>query len=103
MKLIDFDDAMAAHLRDPQYAAALLEECLSGEDGPAAFLRALRAIVKAQTNMSEVAREMEASRSSLYRSLSENGNPELKTLMAVLDLVGLQLTVTPKRELQNAA
>lgn len=101
MKLIDFDDAMVEYLRDPEYAAALLEECLSYNE-PETFLRALRAVVKANSNMSAVAKELQASRSSLYRALSETGNPELKTLLAVLDSVGLRLSVAPRTELQNA-
>jgi probable addiction module antidote protein len=102
MHLIDFDDAMAEYLRDPTYAAAVLEECLS-YDEPATFLRALRAVVKANTNMTAVAKELDASRSSLYRALSEHGNPELKTLVAVLDSVGLRLSISPKNGLKHAA
>lgn len=96
VKLIDLDEILGDDLRDPEFAALLLTDALTGEDAPATFLLALRRIVKARANMSEVAREMKASRSSLYKALSEKGNPELGTVLDVLDAIGLQVTVTPK-------
>ncbi|MCG3102556.1 transcriptional regulator, partial [Enterobacter sp. DRP3] len=42
-----------------------------------------------------VAAEAGISRESLYRTLSPNGNPTLKTLLAVLKTVGLRLSVVP--------
>jgi probable addiction module antidote protein len=38
-------------------------------------------------------REAGVSRESLYRALSENGDPRLSTLTAVLAALGLRLTV----------
>jgi probable addiction module antidote protein len=35
------------------------------------------------------------SRESLYRALSEDGNPRLDTLMKVLTALGIKLTVAP--------
>ena len=42
-----------------------------------------------------MAAEAGISREALYRSLSPNGNPTLKTLLAVLKAVGMKLSVEP--------
>ena len=43
--------------------------------------------------MSEIARQAGLGRQALYSALSENGNPTLETLTAVLDVLGLELAV----------
>jgi probable addiction module antidote protein len=43
--------------------------------------------------MSEIARKAGVGRQALYNALSENGNPTLETLTAVLGALGLELTV----------
>jgi probable addiction module antidote protein len=44
--------------------------------------------------MSNVARESGLSRESLYKALSENGNPSFATVMRVARALGLQLHAT---------
>ncbi|WP_208541745.1 MULTISPECIES: addiction module antidote protein [Bartonella] len=53
---------------------------------------ALGIVARAQ-NMSALAKEADLARSGLYRSLSENGDPKLSTLVAVLTALNLQLNV----------
>ncbi|MGC1468749.1 MAG: addiction module antidote protein [Sphingorhabdus sp.] len=43
--------------------------------------------------MTEIAKKTGLGRQALYTALSENGNPTLETLMAVLGALGLELTV----------
>jgi probable addiction module antidote protein len=43
--------------------------------------------------MSEIARKAGLGRQALYKALSEDGNPTLETLVAVLGALGLELTV----------
>ena len=45
--------------------------------------------------MAQIAAETGRYRESLYRALSEKGNPQLDTLMGVLRAVGLRLSVQP--------
>jgi probable addiction module antidote protein len=42
--------------------------------------------------MTEIARETGLSREQLYRSFSERGNPTLKTMIAVMRAVGVDMT-----------
>lgn len=46
--------------------------------------------------MAELARRTGLNRETLYRTLSENGNPRLDTLAAILDAFGLRLAVQPR-------
>lgn len=90
------DDAVVELLReDPalidDYLAAALEEA-DKEGGRQALLAALRHVAEAQ-GMAAVAERAGIPRESLYRALSPNGNPTIKTLLAVLDAAGLTLGV----------
>jgi len=52
----------------------------------------LRHLAQAQ-GVAKVAKAAGIERESLYRALSERGNPRLSTLFAVTKAVGLRLTV----------
>ena len=45
-----------------------------------------------------LARETGLSREQLYRSFSEQGNPTLKTMLAVMRALGMDLTAKPHQE-----
>lgn len=47
--------------------------------------------------MAELARRTGLNRETLYRTLSESGNPRLDTLGAILEAFGLRLAVEPQR------
>ena len=49
-------------------------------------------IVARAKGMTEIAGQTGLSREQLYRSFSENGNPTLKTTLAVMNALGLELT-----------
>ena len=75
-----------------EYLAAALEEA-DEPGGQTALLAALRHVVEAQ-GMAAVAERAGIPRESLYRALGPNGNPTIKTLLAVLGAAGLHLAVT---------
>jgi probable addiction module antidote protein len=56
------------------------------------FLRALRHVAEAR-QMSTVAAMSKLNRENLYRILSEDGNPRLSSLAAILDALGLRLSI----------
>lgn len=83
----------AEHLGDEEAIAAYIEAVI--EDGnPALVAAALGDIARAR-GMGQIAQETGRSRESLYRALSDKGNPELATLMGVLKALGLRLSVKP--------
>jgi len=58
------------------------------------FLLALRDVAEAH-RMAKVAEDAELSRESLYRMLSEDGNPRFSSLTSILRVLGYRLTVEP--------
>ena len=75
-----------------EYLKAAMES-LDNPDDRAAGLLALRAVAEAYGGLGNVAQKAGISRESLYRALSPSGNPTLKTLLAVLNTVGMRLSV----------
>jgi probable addiction module antidote protein len=47
--------------------------------------------------MADVARRADVGEKTLFRALSENGNPTVATLHKVLHAVGLRLSVSPEQ------
>jgi probable addiction module antidote protein len=83
---------------DPEFAAEYLKAALESLNDPedrGASLLMLRALAEANGGLGAVAAKAGISRESLYRSLSPKGNPTLKTLIAVLNTMGLRLSVVP--------
>lgn len=87
------DDAMAEiFAEDPAYAVALLNDILKdGEQGE--LLIVLRQLAKAFGGVQKVAEKAQLNPTQLYRTLSAEGNPELRSLAAVLKAMGLRLAV----------
>lgn len=56
---------------------------------------ALRQIAQAQGGIAQVARKAKLTREAAYKMLSKRGNPELKSLSALLKATGLRLGVKP--------
>ena len=90
-KTIPFD--AAKYLEDDAAIAAFIEVSL--EDGDAGELANALGIVARARGMSQIAKETGLSRESLYRALSESGNPELDTLLRVFKALRLKLSVSP--------
>jgi probable addiction module antidote protein len=86
-------EIFAKDLNDPEFVAFYLEECLN--DSTDLFFKALGDVARAN-GMTEMASKTGRTREALYRSLSEAGNPEFRTVHSALDALGLQLTVAVK-------
>lgn len=95
--VVSHHDREVVELRaDRELAVAYLKAAMESLDNPddrAAGLLALRTVAEAYGGLGAVAAEAGISRESLYRALSANGNPTLKTLLAVLKAVGMKLSV----------
>ena len=92
------DEAMAELFQgDPACAAAVLDAILAdGDQGE--LLVTLRQMTKAFGGIPAVAKAAELNTTQLYRTLSEKGNPELRSLNAILRTMGLRLAVQPLSE-----
>lgn len=86
---------VAEHLRTPQEMAAYLDAWLNdAPDDVSGIARALGDIARAK-GMSQVAKETGLSRESLYRALSEGGNPSFATVLKVARALGVRLHAQP--------
>lgn len=82
---------VAEQLRTPEEMAAYLNAWLEeAPDDPSGIARALGDIARAR-GMSQVARDAGLSRESLYKALSENGNPSFATVLKVARALGVRL------------
>ena len=89
---ISYRHHLDERLRDPEYAAEFLTA--AAEEGQAELLLALRDIARA-AGVAEVAGRARRGRESLYKTLSESGNPSLDTLLSVIGALGLKLHFEP--------
>ena len=80
-------------LKNPEEAALYLEESLT-DGNMNAFKIALRNVAEARLGgITELSKATDLNRETLYRTLSENGNPQLDTLSKVLRAFGLRISV----------
>ena len=89
---------------DKKFAVGYLRyamESLNNPEERAGALLSIRAVAEVYGGFAKVAAQAGISRESLYRSLSPKGNPTLKTLVAVLNAVGLRLSVTQTSETES--
>jgi len=89
---VKFEEILKQRLQDSDVAAEYLTACF--EEGPEVFLRGLRHVVEAQGGIRRTARSCKLNRESLYRLLSQDGNPRLSSLNAVLTSLGLKVRFT---------
>jgi probable addiction module antidote protein len=91
---ISHNNAVIQQLReDPEFATEYLKAALEDTDEPSVLLVALRRITQARGGFAKVAKAAGIERESLHRALSPRGNPRLSTLVAVMQAIGLKLTV----------
>lgn len=90
MNLVPFDPAH--HLETVEDIICYLEAAMEGND--ARHIASALGDVARSKGMTEIAKRTGLGRQALYSALSENGNPTLETLMAVLSALGLRLSVT---------
>lgn len=91
---LPYEDWLIEQLKDPAEAAAYLETVIE-EGDQAAIMLALRQVAQAQGGVAEIARKAKLTREATYKMLSKSGNPELRSLIAVLAATGLRIAVKP--------
>ena len=92
---LNYKADLLADLRESaEFAAEYLSAAYSDSRG--AFLVALRDVVEARKGMAKVAAQAKVNRESLYRCLSDAGNPTLSTLNSIWNVIGLDIEFKPK-------
>ena len=87
-KLSTFDPAEG--LTSEEAIAAFIADAF--ESGDAGYIAHALGVVARAKGMAQIAGQTGLSREQLYRSFSERGNPTLKTTLAVMKALGIELT-----------
>tara|TARA_R110000868_G_scaffold315755_1_gene576643 strand:- start:5040 stop:5342 length:303 start_codon:yes stop_codon:yes gene_type:complete len=95
-KSTSFDSYLERRLSDPKLACQFIIQAI--EENDSEYLKvALGEIVKAY-GVSDIAVQTGLTRQTIYKMLSKTGNPTHKNLIAILDSLGLELTVRTKKK-----
>ena len=86
-KLTNYDPATA--LVDDNEIAFFMSDAFA--TGDAAYIAKALGVVARAKGMADIASKTGLSREQLYRSFSENGNPTLKSTLAVMKALGIEL------------
>lgn len=98
----DFKEYVIASLKDdPELASEYLNAAMEDSD-VRVFLMALGDLAKAR-GMSSVSKKTGLNRENIYRIVSTNGNPQIKSVLALLDALGLKLKTEPARPVRRTA
>jgi probable addiction module antidote protein len=92
IETIEWD--IADFLADDTAIAAYLDAVFA--DGDQDEMRDALAHVARAKGMSELAQSAGITRSGLYKALGDKGNPSFSTVAALLDAMGVRLSVVPK-------
>lgn len=83
--------------KDPRFAAEYLNAVLDDGDQEELML-ALRRLSEAFGGVQKLAASAKLNPTTLYRTLSPQGNPELRSMNALLKAMGMRLSVTPMKK-----
>jgi probable addiction module antidote protein len=87
-KLTTYDPA--ATLVDDNEIAYFMSDAFA--TGDAGYVAKCLGVVARAKGMAEIASQTGLSREQLYRSFSENGNPTLRSTLAVMKALGIELS-----------
>jgi probable addiction module antidote protein len=88
-KLTTYDPA--EDLTSDEAVATFIAEAFQTEDS--GYIAHALGVVARARGMAQIANQTGLSREQLYRSFSASGNPTLKTTIAVMKALGVELTV----------
>lgn len=84
----------ARYLTTPEAQTELLNDALAS--GSAAYVAQALGVIARARGMTEVARAAGVTREALYKSLSDEGDPRLTTLLGVIRALGVTLQAQVK-------
>ena len=83
----------ADYLDTPEQIAAYLELVLEEDGDDPAFIQKALGVAARAKGMAELARAADMDRASLYKALSEDGNPSFSTISKVVRALGLEIRI----------
>jgi len=100
LKLKKWD--VTEHMDNEEFISEYLKAAF--ESGNISEITCALADVARARNMTDLAAQMGISRQGLYKTLSENGNPEFATIQKLITALGLQMSIiTPAKPISKRA
>lgn len=94
-KFREYKEILREHLQDDaELAAMYLNEVINNGD-KGLILIALRDVLEVRGNIKAFAEKADLPRQSIYRMLSEDGNPTFDKLIAICKAMDLKIQFTP--------
>ncbi len=90
---IDYKEYLHESLKDPIEAAEYLNAALE-EGDISVFMLAMRDVAEAR-GVAKIAKTADLNRENIYRMLSDQGNPRLSSVFALIKALGVQLHLKP--------
>jgi probable addiction module antidote protein len=90
-----FTQLLDEYLKDEKFAAEFLSQALEEEDFNT-FLLSLKDVIRVHGSITSIAKKCEISRTTLYNILAGSANPEMKTILSLLHVLGYELKVLKK-------
>ena len=81
----------AEYLETPEDMAGYLDACLEEDSGDGALVRKALGNIARAYGMTQTAKDSGLGRESLYKALSEDGNPSFATVLKVAKALGVRL------------
>ncbi|WP_375610702.1 MULTISPECIES: addiction module antidote protein [unclassified Bartonella] len=91
MEITKFD--VSEYFKTPEDFKILLDDALETKNS--GYIAYVLGIIAHKQGMTTVSQETGLNRESLYRSLSDKGDPRLSTFLSVLSALDLQMSLTP--------
>ncbi|MBS0350857.1 MAG: putative addiction module antidote protein [Proteobacteria bacterium] len=98
-KSVRYDDYLNEQLKNSKKAEDYLKSALQEKD-PALFLLSLKQVIRAQGGVAHIAEKTNKSRTSLYKALSEDGNPGLRNIFDLLDAINMDFSIKRRTHFQ---
>jgi len=100
LKLKKWD--VTEHMDNEEFISEYLKAAFESGNIPE-ITRALADVARAR-NMTDLASKMGITRQGLYKTLSENGNPEFATIQKLITALGLQMSINiPTKSMSKRA
>lgn len=96
-KYRSIDDLLEEYLHDPEFAISFLNQALEDEDVDALKM-SLKDIIRVHGNISNLAKEANLSRGTIYKMMTGHGQMEIGTVLKLIHALGYSLTVSRKEQ-----
>ncbi|WP_208541748.1 addiction module antidote protein [Bartonella capreoli] len=99
MKITPFD--ASEYFKTPEDFKELLQDALETKNS--GYVSHVLGIIARKQGMATVSNKTGLNRESLYRSLSDKGDPKLSTFLNVLSSLNLQISLTPTQNEEHTS